>query len=175
MSYQILRVEIALWSEALTKDSDAVTEAAVDTWVVALGSPGLWSADGGEPTHYQWGHDGLDDLDSVEEFAELIAAVTAGETVPPSETEEGRVEARRRARRAMRRAERVEDRIEERKARRVERRKLARTIHRQAARQAERRGEVVKHGEPYGDDDEATVFWEKAAANELGHAGVKLA
>lgn len=174
MSYQILRVEIPVWDEALAKDHDAMTEAAVDTWVVSLSSPGLWSADGGEPTHYQWGHHGLDDLDSAEEFAELIAAVTAGETVERSETEEGRVEARRRARRAMRRAERKEDRIEERKARRVERRKLARTLHRQAARQAERRGETLEHGEPFLDDDAATAHWEKAAANELGHSGVKL-
>ena len=174
MSYQILRVEIALWNEALSKDYDAVTEAAVEAWSVALGAPGLWSADGGEPTHYQWGHHRLDDLDSVEEFAELIAVVTAGETVPPSDTEEGLQAAKVRARKAMRRAERKEDRVEERKARRVERRKLALTLHRQAARQAERKGKTLEHGEPYGDDEEATAYWEKAAANELGHTGVKL-
>lgn len=170
----ILRIEIDVWNQAIAKDHDAVTEAAIDTWAETLGSPGLWSADGGEPTHYQWGSTALDDLDSVEEFAELIASVVAGETVPPSETPEGRVEARRRARQAMRRAERKADRIEERKARRVERRKLARTMHRQAERRAERRGETVVHGEPFLDDDEATAYWETLAANELGHAGVKL-
>ena len=175
MGFQVLRVEIPVWDEALAKDYDAVTEAAINTWSISLGSPGLWSADDDEtPTHYQWGHYKLDDFDSVEEFAELIAAVTAGETVPPSETEEGLRAAKVRARKAMRRAEGKEDRIEERKARKAERRKLAVTMHRQAKRQAERKGETLEYGEPFLEDDEATDWWEKAAANELGHSGVTL-